>query len=325
MKVERGWLLLFKDLGLQATDIARRAGLADDIFMREGSVSVGEYFRLWQSVEEEVGDATLLPIKMAEAVTTEAFSPMLFACFCSPNLSVAMRRMATYKRLIAPVKVVVDDRPEGLWIEKAWTELNATVPPVLSATELTVLVQIARMGTRERISPLRLTFAHPVENPDAYERYLGIAPTVGPNPGILFRASDATMPFLTASEGLWETFEPELRRRLAELDGSAPLSERVRSVLLESLPSGESNVHFVAKRLGVSSRSLQRKLRAEETTYKDVVRATREELARHYLTKTKLAYAEISFLIGFEEPSSFFRAFREWTGETPESARLAAV
>jgi AraC-like DNA-binding protein len=54
------------------------------------------------------------------------------------------------------------------------------------------------------------------------------------------------------------------------------------------------------------------------------VRQTREQLARRYITNTNLAYVEVGFLIGYEEPSSFFRAFRDWSGETPESVRLAA-
>ena len=60
------------------------------------------------------------------------------------------------------------------------------------------------------------------------------------------------------------------------------------------------------------------------TSFEEVLRTTREQLARYYLTNTQLGYAEISFLIGFEEPSSFFRAFREWTGDTPESMRMAS-
>jgi AraC-like DNA-binding protein len=59
--------------------------------------------------------------------------------------------------------------------------------------------------------------------------------------------------------------------------------------------------------------------------YKEIVKKTRERLSRHYLTRTDLTYAEISFLVGFGEPSSFFRAFREWTGETPESVRLGVA
>lgn len=73
--------------------------------------------------------------------------------------------------------------------------------------------------------------------------------------------------------------------------------------------------------MGVSSRTLQRRLASEGVSFREVLQATRELLARHYLTNTQLTYAEVAFLIGFDEPTSFFRAFREWTGETPERVR----
>jgi len=62
----------------------------------------------------------------------------------------------------------------------------------------------------------------------------------------------------------------------------------------------------------------------ESVSYQGLVAAVREELARHYLTRTELSNAEISFLLGFEDPNSFFRAFRDWTGATPEATRRDA-
>lgn len=80
----------------------------------------------------------------------------------------------------------------------------------------------------------------------------------------------------------------------------------------------------VARRLGMSRRSLQRHLEREGQSYKSLLQATRQALARHYLVKTDLPTAEISFLLGFDEPNSFFRAFRGWTGQTPDSMRQLA-
>ena len=68
---------------------------------------------------------------------------------------------------------------------------------------------------------------------------------------------------------------------------------------------------------------MQRRLNAEKLSFQAVLDATREELARHYLGSSAMSGAEISFLLGFEDPSSFFRAFHTWTGETPEQVRSA--
>ena len=95
----------------------------------------------------------------------------------------------------------------------------------------------------------------------------------------------------------------------------------MHSALLELLPSGKCSLDVVAKKLGTSSRTLQRRLRTEGLRFKEVLDDTREALAKHYLRTSALSGAEISFLLGFDDPNSFSRAFNAWTGTTPERAR----
>ena len=201
---------------------------------------------------------------------------------------------------------------------------ESLVPASLAATELALLVKIARIGLRERIVPVSVMTHLPMEPVEAYTSYLGVAPVQGAARRVTFRADDARKPFLTARSDLWKTFEPDLQRRITGREAAAPLGEHVRSALLESLPSGEASIEGTARHLGFSSRTLQRRLKSKGTSFEEVLRTTREQLARHYLTNTQMGYAEISFLLGFQEPSSFFRAFRQWTGETPASTRLSA-
>jgi AraC-like DNA-binding protein len=106
-----------------------------------------------------------------------------------------------------------------------------------------------------------------------------------------------------------------------ELDETASTSERVRALLLEALPSGQASMDAVAGRLAMSKRTLQRRLGEDGATFQSLVNQTREALARHYLSQTTLSNSEISFLLGFENPNSFFRAFQDWTGCTPDGLR----
>lgn len=140
-----------------------------------------------------------------------------------------------------------------------------------------------------------------------------------------FSAVDANRPFLTSNEPLWAAFEPELRRRLADLDAPATTAQRVRAALLEALPSGLASMEGIAHKLTLSKRTLQRRIEAEGTSYQQILTETRADLARHYLDNTALSVAEISFLLGFSEPNSFHRAFRTWTGTTPDRARRAGA
>ena len=138
---------------------------------------------------------------------------------------------------------------------------------------------------------------------------------------VRFAAADALRPFLTLNEGMLRIFEPELRRRLDELSTAAPLSERVRTLLLELLPSNAATIETVAERLALSKRTLQRRLDEEGENFRSLVNATREQLARSYLRNTALSGSEIGFLLGFEDPNSFYRAFQDWTGQTLEAVR----
>ena len=121
---------------------------------------------------------------------------------------------------------------------------------------------------------------------------------------------------------MWNFFEPELRKRLSDISSEESFTNRVYSSLLELLPSGQSTIEEVADRLAVSKRTLQRRLNDEETNFQFILNKVREKLARHYLSKSELSGGQISFLLGFEDPNSFFRAFHSWTDQTPKQIRM---
>lgn len=113
-----------------------------------------------------------------------------------------------------------------------------------------------------------------------------------------------------------EFFEPELKKRLSEMDIDDTFSAKVRSVLVEILPAGKSGVEDVANHLGMSKRSLQRKLKEEDTTFQKQLNHVRELLAKNYLQNTNLSSEDIAYLLGYQDLNSFFRAFSLWTGKT---------
>jgi AraC-like DNA-binding protein len=320
--LDRGWIIMLRDLGLDPLDALRRAVLPLDLIGKESArLTVHEYFRLLDATEQLAQDP-LLALHIGEVASAETFSPPIFAALCSSTLTVAVERIATHKRLIAPMHVTHRETEAGLVVAWAWDDPTIQSPRLLVAMELILMTKIARLGTREPMRPVRVTAPVPLEPIEAYSEYFGTEPVLAAETSLTFSLADAHRPFLTASDALWRSFEPELRRRIGKLDAAAPTSARTRSVLLECLPSGEATLDGIARRLGVSRRTLQRRLGEEGLTFRQVVQDTRERLSRHYLMNTALPYAEISFLVGFDEPSSFFRAFRDWTGATPESIRL---
>jgi len=315
------WRILLKDLGINPANVLRRAKLPEDLFLHEGaSLSTPEYFNLWRAVEEESKDP-LLPLKIGSYISAESFAPPVFAALCSPNLNTALARLSLYKRLVCPVALLVDQGPGSTSLEIRGLEIDLEPPASLVTMELVYFVQLARLATRERIEPLRLTSPQPPQPAREYAEYFGAQVRPGKALTITFSAEDAARPFLTANEGMWQFFEPTLNKRLFDLDTQATVSEKVRAALLEMLPGGNATLNAVSSKLGFSPRTLHRRLNEEGVSFQIVLSRTREELAKHYLGNSTMSGSEISFLLGYEDPNSFFRAFQQWTGQSPERAR----
>lgn len=314
--------VLAADLGLSPADLLRAAGLPGDALATETLLlEPRAHYALFEALDDLRPDRDVA-ITMAEAISREAFDPALFAAICSPNLTAAAQRIATHKRLLGPVRLQVDDGPDGLDIRAVWP---AGDPPPLLLERLDVAywVALVRLATRTRVVPDEVVLPAAADGHVELESWLGTRITRGTRSQVRFRPIDARRPFLTADAGMWSFFEPSLRQRLADLDTEATTAGKVRATLLELLPAGEGTTNGVARSLGVSTRTLQRRLAEEDTTFQDVLAATREELARHYLTASDLPLVEIAFLVGYDDPSSFHRAFHQWTGQTPMRLREA--
>lgn len=319
--VDPGAAVLVADLGIDVGNVLRRAGLPLDLFSRAPvALTPADYFALWEALEEESGDPAL-PLTIGRAISTETFAPPIFAALCSRNLNLAASRIARYKRLIGPLRLIVSETSSATTIRYRWPDTDPHPPHVLELADLIFWVALARLGTRQLVQPIEVRSTNVPVHGDAYRDYFGVPVKKANHPSVRFSAVDAARPFLTANEGMWRFFEPELRRRLDAVEAGASMSDRVRSALIELLPAGSASVDAVARTLAVSTRTLQRRLKEEGGTFQSVLDRTRESLARHYLEHADLPVAEISFLLGYEDATSFHRAFRSWTGETPGQVR----
>jgi AraC-like DNA-binding protein len=325
--VWQGWRLLLNDLALHPAHVLRRAQLPGDLFARESAcLDTPQYFSLWTALEAESiesGDSTPLPLRLAQALSADWFDPALFAALCSTDLNAALTRIAKYKRLVAPMALQVNVTPQQTTLAIEWLDKTLAPPAVVVAFELVFFVQLARLATRSRVQPIELMSPVRLEPLQAYEAYFGCRVKVGMTARLTFEAGDAERPFLTANHGMWSFFEPGLCQRLHDLDRQATMTDRLRSALLESIPAGDIALESMCRKLGVSARTMQRRLSEEGSSFQKTLDQVRTSLAQHYLAHSALSGAEIAFLLGFEDPSSFVRAFQAWTGKTPQAARSA--
>ena len=102
----------------------------------------------------------------------------------------------------------------------------------------------------------------------------------------------------------------------------APACHRARAVIIQHLPDGEPRRPKIATILGMSERTLHRRLAAEGTSFQRLLDDTRRELAQQYLGQKDVSLADTAYLLGFSDQSSFFRAARRWFGSSPGHFRL---
>src|SRR5262249_38824429 len=135
-----------------------------------------------------------------------------------------------------------------------------------------------------------------------------------------FAADVLVRPMRDADPALERFLEKQVDAHARAWTSGGATAEQARRALAESLPDGGLSLRALAARLRPSPRTLQRRLQSEGTSLAELLDELRRSRARAYL-EMGLAAAEVSYLVGFAEPSVFFRAFKRWTGETPSGYR----
>ena len=194
-------------------------------------------------------------------------------------------------------------------------EVGLKLPSFLVQSEFAFLIGIIRKATELDIKPISIIMEE-IPSSNAFKDFVGIEPTLGNVNAITFSKSDLIEPFISYNKSMWSYFEPELNRRLSELDADDSFSTRVRSILTELLPGGTSSIEEVAVKLGISKRTLQRKLSEERTTFQKQLNSTRKVMALYYVKNTNMNTNDIAYLLSYAEINSFLRAFRIWTGKS---------
>ena len=300
-------------IGVRVGEALKKAGVPEDLFSRKKPVlDEADYYRFMDAVGSQITDPQM-PIKVASADNIETFSPPIFAAYCSKNAKVCCERLARHKRLIAPMRYVITEDGETMTLEIAASREELEMPQFLVESEMVFIMHIIRRATKAKIDPLEIRMTNPPKE-DAFAQYAGCPVKKDTFNALVFRAEDMEIPFISYNEAMWKFFEPELQKRLYEMEQDDTFSAKVRSALTELLPGGSGSADDVAEKLAVSKRTLQRRLTEEGTSFQKQLNNTRELLARHYIRNTDMSSDDIAFLLGYQEINSFLRAFSVWTG-----------
>lgn len=191
---------------------------------------------------------------------------------------------------------------------------------------LVTLVRICRQLTENKLAPYKLRVRHfRADPPVEFKTFFGADVEFGADADeIIFPPSVASLPIVGRDNYLNKL----LRRYAEEALASRPkerasIRSNVERIIPQLLPHGRACASEVARQLGMSPRTLSRKLRDDGVTFVDMLDELRAALAKRYLSDRELPVSEIAWLLGYRETSSLTNAFRRWTGMTPRQFRLS--
>jgi AraC-like DNA-binding protein len=182
-----------------------------------------------------------------------------------------------------------------------------------------------RQMTQRRLVPRRIAFRHAAPSDvSAHRELLGCAPEFESTfDGFEADRAWLTEPVRGKNPKLRAYFEKQCEQARQAFSDDPAFAALVRQRLAARMEGGAPSMAEVARVLGTSQRSLHRRLSEEGTTFNDLLDEVRREFSQRYLARPRLAVAEVAYLVGFNDPSAFFKAFRRWTGVTPSQYRLS--
>ncbi|MER2267944.1 AraC family transcriptional regulator ligand-binding domain-containing protein [Methylobacterium oxalidis] len=189
---------------------------------------------------------------------------------------------------------------------------------------MTGLVQLVRHIAGRRLCPVRLALMHPRRaTSDQMEAFVGCAIEFGALVDeIVFPADAGDVPLVCADSYLHDLLLDYCEDALAlRTRPTQALRTRIENAVAPILPHGRPRVSEIALRLGMSQRTLSRRLAEEGLTFERILEEMRRDLALRYLQDARISVTRIAWLLGFQEVGAFTHAFRRWTGQTPSAAR----
>lgn len=313
-------------IGHDGTDVLQRAGI-DYQFAADPDtrIPVRQYQQLWATAAEVSRDPCF-GLVVADHTQPADLNGLGLGVLVSDSLKSMLERLIRYQRSIST--------NANLQLTEQDDELVLTARPKVAGYVLqdcssdyvnALIVKLCRLTVSDEVNTVSASFKH-AEPADSsrFAEYFRCP--------VQFEAAENALVFDKALfEFILPTAHPELARvndqvvmaYLARFDRD-DLITRVRTLLIEKLPSGSPSQAAVARELHMSTRNLQRRLANESTSFRELVEETRKELAQQYLREHHRSIGEIAYLLGFSEPSNFTRFFRGHAGVSPKEFREAA-
>lgn len=292
-------------------------------------LDVAVYFDVWRRAMATVGDVAF-PLRAAAAFQLEDHEIFGFLAMSCETLGQAYEKTASVRGLYcvgARWELVVEsDATRLVWYAWPGDPIDSGYRAAMDYAVADMEKAIRRLG-RGGPRPVEVRLAHAApSDTSAFTAYYGVTPTYGAKLYELVYAKGLRdVPVATFNSRLRDYFDQECRRIIDARASGTSITEQVRRELVVAMDGGDVSQEAIAKKLGVSSRSMQRRLAEENTRFADVLADVRAEIAKRYLARKSVSASEVAYLLGFSEPPAFFKAFKRWTGMTPREFQEAAA
>lgn len=300
-----------QSIGADIEVLLQKAGVPNKLWQEEVTLTELEYYNLLQEFDKILSEEAI--IQLSDINNTTMFIPPFFAALSSGNGLEAIERFSKFKKIVGPIEVDVVVTERTVAVKYSFVYQQQQLPKFSVLNEQLLLLSLIRTGTGENIVPLLVE--SPYEYGENVTSLLGVTPQQSTYNQIVFDRKDLEKIFITQNNLMWSYLEPELNKNLVIATSEKSFVNYVQQELVKAIPSGEFTLDDIANKLGVSTRTLQQNLSAENTTFSEQVQAIQKSMTFSYF-KMKLSTDEISYLVGYTEVNAFQRAFKKWTGMT---------
>lgn len=321
-----------KALGLELTPQLGPLGLSGvDLHHPDCRVESTANDALWALAAERSADPNF-GLRFAQRLDLDAFHVVGHLAASSSTVGQALDRVVEFSRLLHDAGRTELERPgDGrLLLFPGCRGLPRPPPRQIAEFNTASAVVLLRFITgRPGWAPTAVAFHHPAPaNVRAHRELFGVAPSfAAPEDVLTLEEADRALPVrVTSASRIGQYLESYARTLLAKLPTQRDdLRGQVLRAIVSSLPTGGVTIEEIAARLAITPRTLQRRLAQTGDAFSSLVDEARLATAEHYLADDKLTLGEISFLLGFNEPSTFHKAFRRWKGKPPGAWRAQAL
>ncbi|HVI91826.1 MAG TPA: AraC family transcriptional regulator ligand-binding domain-containing protein [Dongiaceae bacterium] len=309
-------------MGLPAPALLRQARLPASLHVVPDTwLSTAQYFALWRAVEVLSQDPAI-GLRMTVETETSVHPPATMSAFFARDYRDGLHRLARFKRLCTPEELTLTDEGGECRVVVRWLYTDETEPAAAADVTFAAILELGRRGTGRHIAPVRVEMARSGPVSEAHRSYFGAPLRTGcAQNALVLDRSHLDLPFAGHNPALLAILDPSLVASLGEIEVQSSLSDQVKIVIKRRIASGKPDIANVASELGMSERTLQRRITEQGASYRGLLGEARQELGRRLLSDARNSIDEIAFLLGFQDTSSFYRAFRAWEGVTPAQWR----